>query len=100
MDGNETIVDFLGILGIEVERPVDPGRGIPLLLLALVVEREELGALVLVFPGERGRRLALERPGRLLHGELIPVHGGHAAPPLTSPAAAVGSGPGRRPEKL
>jgi len=67
-DRDEPIVDLLGILGIEVLRPVDAGGRVPLLLLALVVEREQLGPLVLVLPGEGRLRLARERPAGLLHG--------------------------------
>src|SRR5688572_14917273 len=77
VDRDETVVDLLGILGVEVDRPVDTRGGIPLLLLALVIEREQLGALVLVLPGEHGLGLAVERPAGLLHRELVAVHGAH-----------------------
>src|SRR5437879_10492644 len=59
VDRNEPVVDLLRVLRIEVERPIDPDRRIPLLLLALVIQGEQLGALVFVFPGERGLSLAL-----------------------------------------
>jgi hypothetical protein len=76
-DRNRAIVELLGVLGIEVDRPVDPFRGIPLLLLALVVEGQELRALVLVLPREGRLRLALQRPLGLFDGQLVPVHGRH-----------------------
>src|SRR5713226_4124245 len=80
VDRNEPVVDLLRVLRIEVERPIDPDRRIPLLLLALVIQGEQLGALVFVFPGERGLSLALEGPPGLLDGQLIAVHRGHAGP--------------------
>src|SRR3989442_2082184 len=78
VDRNELVVDLLRVLRIEVERPIDPDRRIPLLLLALVIQGEQLGALVFVFPGERGLSLALESPPGLLDRQLIAVHRGHA----------------------
>src|SRR6266571_3651645 len=78
VDRNEPVVDLLRVLRIEVERPIDPDRRIPLLLLALVIQGEQLGALVFVFPGERGLSLALESPPGLLDGQLIAIHRGHA----------------------
>src|SRR5712691_13271773 len=78
VDLDEPVVDLLRVLRIEVERPIDPDRRIPLLLLALVVQGEQLGALVFVFPGERGLGLALQGPAGLLDGQLIAVHRGHA----------------------
>src|SRR5712691_1320524 len=78
VDRDKPVVDLLRVLRIEVERPIDPDRRIPLLLLALVIQGEQLGALVFVFPGERGLRLALESPPGLVDGQLIAVHRGHA----------------------
>src|SRR5712691_4829369 len=78
VDRDESVVDLLRILRIEVERPIDPDRRIPLLLLALVIQGEQLGAPVFVFPGERGLSLALEGPPGLLDRQLIAVHRGHA----------------------
>src|SRR3989454_5854011 len=78
VDRNEPVVDLLWVLRIEFERPIDPDRRIPLLLLALVIQGEQLGALVFVFPGERGLSLALESPPGLLDRQLIAVHRGHA----------------------
>src|SRR5712691_10209021 len=78
VDRNEPVVDLLRVLRIEVERPIDPDRRIPLLLLSLVIQGEQFRALVFVFPGERGLSLALEGPPGLLDGQLIAVHRGHA----------------------
>ena len=80
-DRDEAVVDLLRILGIEVLRPVDARGGVPLLLLALVVERQERGALVFVLPGERCLGLTRERPAGLVHGQLVTVHGRHGGPP-------------------
>ncbi len=76
-DRDQPVVDLLRILRIEILRPVDAHGGVPLLLLALVVEAEQPLALVLVLPGERRLRLAGQRPAGLLHGQLIPIHGRH-----------------------
>src|SRR2546425_124308 len=78
VDRNDLVVDLRRVLRIGVERPIDPDRRIPLLLLALVIQGEQLGALVFVFPGERGLSLALESPPGLLDRQLIAVHRGHA----------------------
>ena len=66
------------VVGIDVLRPVEALRRIPLLLLALAIEREQVGAAVLVFPGERGRGLAFHLPLGLLDGQAIEVGGRHA----------------------
>src|SRR5438445_2697746 len=79
VDRNELVVALLLFLRIEVERPIDPDRRIPLLLLALVIQGEQLGALVFIFPGERGLSLALEGPPGLLDGQLIAVHRSHVS---------------------
>src|SRR5438876_2477190 len=97
VDRNEPVVDLLRVLRIEVERPIDPDRRIPLLLLALVIQGEQLGALVFVFPGERGLSLTLESPPGLLDGQLIAVHRGHVSllsrveAPRASATAACGA---------
>ncbi len=52
-------------------RPVDPCRGVPLLLLTLLVEIQQIGRAVLVFPVEGNLGGAIELPVRDLHGELI-----------------------------
>src|SRR5438132_1543807 len=46
-DRDQPVVDLLGILRVEVLRPVDAGGCVPLLLLAFVVERQQPGPLVL-----------------------------------------------------
>src|SRR5687768_2510756 len=100
VDRDEAVVDLLWILGIEVDGPVDARGGIPLLLLALVVEREQLGALVLVLPREDGLRLAVERPAGLLDRQLVAVHGAHGSPPArdsTPDLSAIRTRAGRRP---
>ena len=88
-DRDQPVVDLLGILRVEVLRPVDAGGRVPLLLLALVVERQQPGPLVLVLPGEGRLGLAGQCPAGLLHGQLIAVHGRHAGL-LTGPLSPTG----------
>src|SRR5207248_10924462 len=78
---DEAVVGLLRILGVEVLRPVEAGGGVPLLLVALVVERQERGALVFVLPGEGRLGLIRERAAGLVHGQLVAVHGRHGGPP-------------------
>src|SRR5207248_2423088 len=46
------IGDAQGVVRVDVERPVDPLRRVPLLVLALLVEGKEPGTAVVVLPGE------------------------------------------------
>src|SRR5215472_10205137 len=100
-DLHGTVVHHHRVLGIEILRPVDAGVRVPLLLLALVVQIQELLAAVLVFPGEGGLRPSFELPLGLLDGNLVAVRRGHGVeePPLSSiptQYAASGKGVNRR----
>jgi hypothetical protein len=58
-------------------RPVDPRRGVPLLLLALLVELQQVGRAVIVLPVEQDLRLAVEVPLRDVDRQLIEGLRGH-----------------------
>src|SRR5262249_35703336 len=76
-NGDRLVGQLLGIFRIEVLGPVDAGIGVPLQLLALLVEAREPLARVLVFPLE-GR---VERPGNppleIPRGHRVPTLGRH-----------------------
>src|SRR5206468_1226261 len=84
-DRHGAVVHLHRVLGVEVERPVDALRRVPLLLLALVVEGEELVAPVLVLPREDGVDLPADRPTGLLDGDLVAELAGHAGSPFAMP---------------
>ncbi len=78
-------VDGDGLLGHaeQVERvdllgPVDAVHLVPLLVLALLVQRQQLVAAVVVLPGEARRSLRLDVPRRHLDGDGVQLVGAHA----------------------
>ncbi len=77
-DRDGTVIELHRVLGIELLRPVDAQRGVPLLLLALVVELQQRLAPVIIFPGEAGLDGALELPLRQLDWQRIAIHRRHA----------------------
>ena len=77
-DRDGTVVELHRVLGIEILRPVDAQRRVPLLLLALVVELQQRLAPVIIFPGEAGLDGALELPLRQLDWQRIAIHRRHA----------------------
>src|SRR5713226_4979627 len=85
IDLDGPVIHHHGVLGVEVLGPVDPLGGIPLLLLALVVEGQELFAPVLVFPREGRIALAFELPLGLLDGNLVAERRGHVVRDLLIP---------------
>ncbi len=85
IDLDGPVVHHHGVLGIEILGPVEALGGIPLLLLALVVEGQELLAPVLVFPREGGIALAFEFPLGLLDGNLVAERRCHVVRDLLIP---------------
>src|SRR5262245_21752916 len=88
VDLHRAIVQAHGIVGVEVGRPVDAYGRVPLLLLALVIEAQELVAAVLVLPRELGLGRAVHGPARLGDRDRIAEHGGHRRLLVTSSAGA------------
>ena len=65
------------VVRVHVLRPVEPVRRVPLLLLALGVQAQQVLAAVLVLPGERGGGVALDLPLGLLDGQPVEERAGH-----------------------
>src|SRR5262249_10588505 len=80
-DRDRLVGQLLGILGIEVERPVDPRLGVPLSLLALRVELQQRVATVGVLPTEGGRKLLRDVPAVAVGRRRVPIHRGHGSSP-------------------
>ena len=76
-DRDDSVVEHHRVLGVEIERPVDPFRGVPLLLLALVIELQQCRTLIIVLPGKASLGLAVELPLRLLDRQGVAVHRRH-----------------------
>src|SRR5216684_5560304 len=70
-DGDEPVIDLLRVLRLELERPIDPDGRVPSLFLPLVIERQQLRALILVLPGERSLGCAIKGPPSLGNRQLI-----------------------------
>ena len=77
-DRDRAVVEQLRIFRVEILRPVDAQRGVPLPALALVVEVEQVAALVLVFPGKRRFLLLADGPAGDVDRQRVAVQGGHA----------------------
>src|SRR6516225_2393497 len=89
---DDAVVEHHRVLGVEIERPVDPFGGVPLLLLALVVELQQRRARIVVFPSETGLALTVELPFCLLDRQRIAIHRRHRAPlPRTATQYAAAS---------
>src|SRR6185369_815411 len=80
-DRHALVRQLLGILGIELLRPVDAFGGVPLARLSLLIEAQERGTPVLVFPAEGRRELLLHVPVGGRDGNGVAVGGGHRGPP-------------------
>src|SRR6185312_14337041 len=77
-DRDHPVVELHRVLGIELLRPVDAQRRVPLLLLALVVELQQRLARIVIFPGEARLDRALEFPLRQFHRQRIAIDRRHA----------------------
>src|SRR6185437_13209650 len=78
------------VFGVEILLPVDPVRRVPLLALALLIERQQVGARLVVFPGKRGLQRRLEPPTHFADGKHVTGFGRHrhSSLPWTSTAIA------------
>src|SRR5262245_26400475 len=76
-DGYVLVGEFLRILRVKIERPVDTVAGVPLLLLALFIEAMERFAAVLVFPFEAAVEGFGHDPFQLIDRNCISICGGH-----------------------
>src|SRR5262249_19042693 len=81
-DRDGLVRQLLGVLRIEVLRPVDALVGVPLQPLPLLGEDEQLVALVLVPPGEGGGKSLLGLPGGIPGRERVATEARHLAPPF------------------
>jgi hypothetical protein len=78
VDADRLVGHLLGVLRIEVLRPVDARVHVPLEPLALLVEARELVAGVLVLPPEGGVEGPRDVPAALVDRIRIAVSRGHA----------------------
>src|SRR5947199_115314 len=78
-DRDRLVGQLLRIFRIEVLRPVDAGVGVPLELLALLVEVHERGAALLVLPAKDGVEGVPPRPGAVLDRNGVAAVGRHGA---------------------
>src|ERR1700723_2012536 len=69
--------NLLRIFRIEILRPVDARGGVPLQVLALLVELAERVAALLVFPFENGVELAGYGPLGCIHGNRVTLFCAH-----------------------
>src|SRR6201987_1757891 len=81
---DDPVVEHHRIFRIEVERPIDPLGGVPLLLLTLGIELQQRLARLVIFPGETGLGIAVELPLGLLDREHVAVRRRHHCPPGSS----------------
>jgi hypothetical protein len=77
VDGDGPVRHAHRVVGVDLLGPVEPLRRVPLLLLALGIEPEQVVAAVLVLPGERGGGLAVDLPLGLLDGQAVEVGARH-----------------------
>jgi len=80
-DVQDAVVEHHRVLGIKIERPVDPIGGVPLLLLALGIELQQRLARLVILPGKASLGVAVELLRGLLDGERIAVGRRHRVPP-------------------
>ena len=80
VDRDRLVLELHRIVRVELERPVEPRAGIPLLLLALFVEVEQVGRAVVVFPVELDVGGAVELPVGDLDRQGIDTLGAHDGP--------------------
>jgi hypothetical protein len=78
-DRDLLVGQLLRVLGIEVERPVDPRVAVPLPLLALLVQVQQRGAAVLVFPAHERVEAARDDPFGRIDRHGVALFGGHRA---------------------
>ncbi len=86
-DRNRLIGEAFGILGVEILGPVDSLLRVPLQLLALAVESEQVGAAVVVLPAESRLELRGHLPARI-GGHLVAIEGRHVGLPVRGFASA------------
>src|SRR5207245_9809411 len=67
---------------VDLVRPVDPLRGVPLPVLALLVEVQQPVAALVVLPRERGGAAVRHVPARLLDGQGVDLCGHDLLPQL------------------
>ena len=72
-DRHDAVVELHRVLGVEIQRPVDAVGGVPLLLLALGIELQQPGAVLVIFPGEGDVGVAVELPLGLLDRQGVAV---------------------------
>ena len=80
-DVDDPVVEHHRVFRIEVERPVDPLGGVPLLLLALGIELQQGLPRLVVLPGKTSLGVAVELPFGLLDREHVAVGRRHRIPP-------------------
>src|SRR5579875_2593549 len=81
-DLDDPVVEQHRVFRVEVERPVDPLGGVPLLLLAFSVELQQRLARRVIFPGKTGLGLAVELPLGLLDWQRVAIGRRHGFGPL------------------
>src|SRR5262249_44738206 len=77
VDDDRLVGKALRVLRIQVPRPVDARRGVPLGVLAVLVEPPQCVGALLVLPLEDGRERPVDLPLDLLDGTGVPIDACH-----------------------